>query len=201
MIRNDPPPPPPSPPAKRVNVAVLLILAAVFVSVPLLAFLAILMWLNQTSFASVDEIDPGELATMQVQLLNLPRGPQNRPDPPEGETLPADENTRAYSDPDIGPVELTRPDFAVMLQPLRDAEPIESNEWPASPFLGEIKVRFKDGRPGTIRLYWASERPGDSNSPARVYMKIGSNKYRACSLKELRTFAEACAGRGTPVGR
>jgi hypothetical protein len=35
----------------------------------------------------------------------------------------------------------------------------------------------------------------------RVYMVIGSNKYKSCSLRELRTFAQACAERGTAAGR
>lgn len=202
MIRNDQPKPTPTPPAPRkVNVAVLFIVAGVFITVPLLVFAALYLWLNQTSFASVDEVKPAELESVQLQLLNLPRGPQNRPDPAPGEKLPDDENTVAQADQDIGPVKLIRPDFEVILQPLLNAQPLEPSQWPACPFLGEIKVRFKDGRPGTIRLYWAPERAGDPDSPARVYMKVGSNRYRACSLKELRTFAQACAERGTKVGR
>jgi hypothetical protein len=202
VTRNDPPKPTPTLPAHRkVNTAVLLITAAVFVTVPLLAFAALYLWLNQTSFASVDEVKPAELESVQLQLLNLPRGPQNRPDPAPGERLADEENTVAQADQDIGPVKLSRPDFEVILQPLLNAQPLEASQWPACPFLGEIKVRFKDGRPGTIRLYWAPERPGDADSPARVYMKVGSNRYRACPLKELRTFAQACADRGTKVGR
>src|SRR5262245_49334170 len=107
VIRNDQPKPTPTPPApKKVNVAVLLIVAGVFITVPLLVFAALYLWLNQTSFASVDEVKPAELESVQLQLLNLPRGPQNRPDPTPGEKLPDDENTVAQADQDIGPVKL-----------------------------------------------------------------------------------------------
>lgn len=204
MIRNDqlPPTPPAAPAPKKVNVAVMLILTAVFVTVPLLVFAAFYLWLNQTSFASVDEVNPAELEGVRVQLLNLPRGPQNRPDVVAGaEWVRADENNSAHADPDIGPVDLIRPDFDLILAPLRNATPLEASQWPACPFLGEIKVRYTDGRKGTVRLYWALDRPGDPDSPARVYMTVGPNKYRACPLKELRTAAEAAASRGTKPGR
>lgn len=202
MIRNDQPPPAPSPPAKKkINVAVLLITAAVFVTVPLLIFAAFFLWLERTSFASVDELKPAELESVQLRLINLVRGPQNRPDPGPDENLPPDENTPAQHDPDIDQTNLIRPDFEVIFQPLLNAEPIEHSQWPASMLLGEIRVRYKDGRPGTIRLYSAPDDPRVENSPLRVYMKVASNWYRACSLKEFRTFAQACAERGTKVGR
>ena len=44
---------------------------------------------------------------------------------------------------------LIRPDFDVILQPLREAEKADPKEWPATSFLGEIRVRYKDGRRGT----------------------------------------------------
>jgi hypothetical protein len=115
VTRNDPPPAPSPPAPKKINVAVLLILAAVFVTVPLLVFAAIFLWLEQSSFASVDEIKPAELEGVRVQMLNLVRGPQNRPDPAPGENLSPDENTPGMHDPDIGPVNLIRPDFDVIL--------------------------------------------------------------------------------------
>jgi len=203
VIRNDPPPPAPSaPPApKKINVAVLLILAAVFITVPLLVFLAFMMWLEQTAFASVDELKPAELESVRVQMLNLVRGPQNRPDPPLSPDYPPDENTPNQRDPDIDPTNLIRPDFDVIFQPLLNAEKIEHDKWPSAAFLGEIRVRYKDGRLGTIRLYQAPDNPRVEDSPLRVYMRIGSSWYKACSLKELRTYAQACAERGTKAGR
>ncbi len=201
MTRNDPPPAPSPPTPKKINVAVLLILAAVFVTVPLLVFAALFLWLEQSSFASVDEIKPAELDGVRLQMLNLVRGPQNRPDPAADENLSADENTPAQHDPDIGPVNLIRPDFDVILQPLRKAEPADPKAWPATSFLGEIRVRYKDGRRGTIYLRQALDNPRNPDSPMRVYMVIGPNKYKACSLRELRTFAQACGERGTAASR
>ncbi len=201
MTRNDPPPAPSPPTPKKINVAVLLILAAVFVTVPLLVFAAMFLWLEQSSFASVDELKPAELEGVRLQMLNLVRGPQNRPDPLPGETLSADENTPAQHDPDIGPVNLIRPDFDVIFQPLRDAQPADPKDWPATSFLGEIRVRYKDGRRGTIYLRQALDNPRNPDSPMRVYMVIGPSKYKACSLRELRTFAQACAERGTAASR
>jgi hypothetical protein len=184
-----------------VNVAVLLIVAAIFISVPLLVFAAFMLWMEQSAFAAVDEVKASELEGVRVQLLNLPRGPQNRPDVVAGQDTSGLENTAVQFDQDIGPVDLTRPDFDLILAPLLNATQIDPNAWPAVPLLGEIRVRYKDGRRGTIYLYWAYDRPGDDTSPARVYMKVGSNRFRACSLKDLRTVAEAAASRGTKAGR
>lgn len=204
MIRNDPPPPPaqPSPPApKKINAAVLLILASVFITIPLLVFAAFFLWMEQSAFASVDELKPAELESVRVQMLNLVRGPQNRPDPPVSPEVSADENTRNQRDPDIDPTNLIRPDFDVIFQPLLNAEKIDHDKWPSAAFLGEIRVRYKDGRFGTIRLYQAPDNPRVEDSPMRVYMKIGPSWYRACSVKELRTYAQSCAERGTKAGR
>jgi len=201
MTRNDPPPVPSPPAPKKVNVAVLLILAAIFVTVPLLVFAALYMWLNQTSFASVDELNATELDVIELEMRNLVRGPQNRPEPSPDERLAADENTPNQHDDDIRPVKLIRTDFDVILQPLRNADPIETSAMPATYYLGELRIRYKDGRRGTIYLRQALDNPRNPDSPMRVYMVIGPNKYKACTLRELRTFARACGDRGTPAGR
>lgn len=205
------PPPPAAPTPKKVNAAVLFISAAVIVTVPLLAFLAIYMWLNQTWFSSIDEVEPAKLESVQVRMLNLIRGPQNRPGPPLLPDVPPEENNPTMQDPDIDPVNLVRPDFEVIFLPLRGATLIEHSQWPAAVFLGEIRVRDKEGRPGTIRLYRAAdELPKGQKLPddpkldprvQRVYMRIGSSWYRACTLKELRECAHASAERGTKAGR
>lgn len=201
MTRNDPSPAARPPAPKKINVAVLFILAAFFITVPLLVFAALFLWLEQTSFASVDEIKTAELESVRVQMLNLVRGPQNRPDPLPGESVSPDENTPAQHDPDIGPVNLIRPDFDIIFQPLRDAEPVEASKMPSTSFLGEIRVRYTDGRRGTIYLRQALDDPRNPDSPMRVYMVIGPNRYKACTLRELRTFAQACGDRGTAASR
>jgi hypothetical protein len=182
-------------------VAVLLILAAVFVTVPLLVAAAMILWLQRTSFASVDELKAEELETVQIQMRNLVRGPQNRPEPPILPAVKPDENTSSHHDDDIPQTDLFKGDFDAILAPLREAELIEHNQWPACAMLGEIRVRYKDGRPGTIRLYQTPDDPRREDSPQRVYMKIGSSWYRACLLKQLREVAHTVADRGTKVGK
>ena len=113
-------------------------------------------------------------------------------------TLSTEEKAESIdrTDPDIRPVYITRPDFNNILAPLREATPIDPQQWPASAYLGKYEIKYKDGRGGTIMLYWNTEVHGNADSPGVVWMKIGSNRYQACKLKELRTVAEECAKRG-----
>ena len=115
------------------------------------------------------------------------------------EPLSPEENTTFHTDPDIPPTKLMRPDFDSFLGVLRGADPIEP--MPASAYLGKIEIRYKDGRRGTIYLRWAVLDKSQKDAPAVVLMKINSSKYKAGTLKELRTAAEACAGRGEKMGR
>jgi len=186
----------PPPPRRKVNAAVLLITAAVFVTVPLLVFLALFLWLTQPSFVSVDEIKVEELEDVRIELKNLPRGVQNRPSPKKGEANDDSENTPDKTDPDIPKTNLIRPDFDALLGTLRDAQPVEAKDWPAGAYLGKIEIRYKDGRGGTIMLRWALDKPGVPSSPAWVWMQIGPQRFKACRLKELREVAEMCAARG-----
>jgi hypothetical protein len=192
----------PAKPTKKINAAVLLILAAVFITIPICLFALLFMWLSQSSFQSIEELNADELAEIRIELKNLPRGPQNRPDPTTEEKLRPDENTPFHTDPDIDPTQLTRPDFEVFLNTLRNAERVQQK--PPSPYLGKVEVRYKDGRRGTILLYW-SEDSQTPNAPAIVWMRIGTGfrgaDYKACTLKELRTVAQACAERGEKVRR
>ena len=182
MKRNDHPNPPAAAPPKKLNVAVLLIVASVFVTVPVLLFALVYMWLTQSAFNSVDELKADELDEIRVEMKNLPRGPQNRPDPIGDEKLRADENTPFHTDPDIDPTKLMRPDFDVLLTTLRTAEPVEQK--PPSPYLGKVEVRYKDGRRGTIMLYWAAEDTRKADSPAVVWLRINGHYFKGCTLKE-----------------
>lgn len=189
-----PPPSPAEAPPKKLNVAVLLILAAVFITVPVCLFALMYFWLTQSAFNSVDELKADDLQEIEIRLVNLPRGPHNRPDPSPDERIKADENTRFHTDPDVDPTLLTRPDFDVFLNALRGAEKVDRK--PPSPYLGKVEIRYKDGRRGTVMLYWASEdnRP---DAPAVVWLRINSHYYKGGTLKDLRTVAQACAERGT----
>ncbi len=180
-------------PKKKINVAVLIIMAAVLITVPLLVALGVILWLNQTSFTSVDELKVEELDTIRIELKNLASREIDRPDSDVVDKT----NTLDRTDPDIRPVYITRPDFNNILAPLREAKKIDPMQWPASAYLGKYEIKYKDGRGGTIMLYWNTEVHGNADSPGVVWMKIGANRYQACMLKELRTIAEDCAKRGT----
>jgi hypothetical protein len=201
MNRIDPSdlPPVPSPadaPPKKLNLAVLLILAAVFVTVPVCLFALVYFWLTQSAFNSIDELKADDLQEIEIRLVNLPRGPQNRPDPSPDERLKAGENTRVHADPDVDPTLLTRPDFDVFLSALRGAEKVERTEVPAVAYLGKVEVRYKDGRRGTVLLKQSDTGPAN-NPTVMVWMNINSHWYRGGTLKELRAVAQPCAERGT----
>ncbi len=187
---------PPTTPRKKINAAVLLIVASVFITVPLLIFMGLFFWLNQSAFDRIEDIPVKELAEVRLELKNLPRGPQNRPDPLGEETLAPEENTIYQADPDIRPTLLDKRDFEPFLSVLLNSEPLTLEQWPAKAYLGKLQIRYNDGRGGTVILYWANDQPGIAGSPARVFMMIGGQRYRTCTLKELRTVAEAVAARG-----
>ena len=111
---------------------------------PVCTFALFYFWLTQSAFNSVEELKADELEEIRIDIKNLPRGPQNRPDPLEGEMLSPEENTTFHTDPDIPPTKLIRPDFDSFLGVLRGAESIEP--MPASAYLGKIEIRYKDGR-------------------------------------------------------
>jgi hypothetical protein len=193
-------PAPAQPQPKKINLAVLLIVASVFITVPVCIFALGYLWLTQSSFNSVNEIKADEVDEIKVQMLNLRRGPQNRPDPITDEKLRSDENTPYHTDPDIDPTLLIRPDFDAFLGSLRGAEQVDRKDVPAVAYLGKIEVRFKDGRRGTILLKQSDDYPGP-HATVQVWMNINSNWYRAGTLKDLRTVAQACADRGQKVPR
>lgn len=137
----------------------------------ILMVLGVFPWLSQQAFHSVEEINPDEVEVLRVHLLNHPQ-----------------------EKPDIGPVEMASDDFPKMLKAISGAEPVDNI--PAATWLGEYRVRLKDGRRGTIRLYWQRQNPNIATSVPVIWMKIGSNKYRGGEVLELFSVAEECQRRG-----
>jgi len=173
-----------------VNVKLMVAIVLLLLLVPVGVMFCIFPWLSQQAFKSVDEIDATQVETLGVQLLNHPEGRE-----------------------DVRPIQMAREDFDRLLEPLRHAEKVEVQ--PAAPFAGEYKVRFKDGRRGTIRLRWAREAVDLSPPFAAVvgstaeqfgitprwryvvYMQVGSEKYRAkCDALALFELAKECEARG-----
>jgi hypothetical protein len=182
--------PPPQMPAKKVNVKLMVAIVLLLLLVPVGVMFCIFPWLSQQAFKSVDEIDAAQVESLSVQLLNHPSGKD-----------------------DIGPIRMAPEDFARLFEPLRQAEKLEVQ--PAAAFNGEYKVRFKDGRRGTIRLRWQRETVDVApafaavvgttaeqfgNTPRwryTIYMQIGTEKYRAKGdVLALFELARECEVRG-----
>ena len=162
----------PQPRRYRVSAKWLLGLTALTLLVPVLMLFVIFPWLAEQAFQSVEEINPAEVEVLRVQLLNHPQGKD-----------------------DVGPVEMSPDDFPKLLAAIGGAEKV--NEIPAATWLGEYRVRFHDGRRGTIKLYWQKQNPSVPDSPAVIWMKIGTSKYKGGEALELFKLAAECAPRGT----
>ncbi len=165
------PDPPPQPRRYKVSVKWLIGLTALTLLVPVLMVFVVFPWLSEQAFESVEEINPADVEVLRVQLLNHPQGKE-----------------------DVGPVEMNPDDFPKLLAAIGGAEKV--NDIPAAPWLGEYRVRFKDNRKGTIRLYWQKLNPSQPQSPAIFWMRIGSTKYRGGDALELFKVAAECAPRG-----
>jgi len=153
------------------------------VAIPLLILFFVLPWLSQLAFTSVDELNIAEIEELSIQLLNHPSVDDKLRKPDVD--MPIRSRDRG--------VKLAAADFDAALAPLRNATKIDAI--PASTFLGEYKVRFKDGRRGTIRLRFQPGMADPLNAP--VWFEIGPNKYRASTLMgPLWATAEDCATRG-----
>lgn len=163
----------PQPKRYKVSAKWLIGLSALTLLVPVLMIFVIFPWLAEQAFQSVEEINPDDVEVLRVQLLNHPQ-----------------------DQPDVGPVNMNPDDFPKLFKAISGAEKV--NEIPAATWLGEYRVRFKDGRRGTIRLYWQRQNPSNSGSVPVIWMKIGSGKYRGGEVLDLFKIATECAPRGTP---
>ncbi len=162
---------PPQPKRYKVSAKWLIGLSALTLLVPIFMIFVVFPWLAEQAFQSVEEIDPAQVDVMRIQLLNHPRGRE-----------------------DVGPVEMHPDDFAKLLKAIGGAEKVDAI--PAATWLGEFRVRYKDDRKGTIRLYWQKQNPSVPNSPAMFWLKIGTSKYKGGDVLELFKIAEECAPRG-----
>ena len=165
----------PQPKRYRVSAKWLIIAICLTLLVPAFIILMVLgffPWLGEQAFGSAEEIDPSQVAVLRVQLLNHPKGLD-----------------------DVGPTEMHPDDFPKLLAAISGAEKVD--KLPAATWLGEYRVRFKDDRRGTIRLYWQKQNASIPNSPAIVWMKIGGNYYRGGDVLALFEVARDCAARGT----
>jgi hypothetical protein len=162
---------------RRVALVVLLV---VLLLVPVVYGLALLVasLLQGQPFDSPAELTPETVRSLRVHLLN-------RKELDGGE--------------DVGPYHAAEEDYARLLAPLKAATEVGSYPDARGPFLGEYRVVLKNGRKGTIRLYWS--RPpgvGPDNKPhaARLRFQIGQHLYEGAATDELVRAAEESAPRG-----
>lgn len=164
------PEPLPQPQRHKVNTKWLIGLSMLTLLVPVFMLFVVFPWLEEPAFQSVDEINPADVEVLRVQLFNHPQGKD-----------------------DVGPVEMSSDDFPILLAALSRAEKVD--KIPPKTLFGEYRVRFKDSRRGTIRLYWQKANPNQADS-AVIWIVIGRNKYRAGGVLELYKLAGECATRG-----
>ena len=189
--------PTPRNPAKRIALLVLALLA-----LPVTLALVVFPMLSGLPFESVDQLDPAEVESLSVRLLN---------------------RTELDGGDDVWPYFAAPQDYAALLDPLRRLPEVADFPDARGPWLGEYRVRTKDGRKGTIRLYWVRSPEDERALPgfealyggaayraataalhlpaARLRFQIGSHKFEGYAVADVIRAAEAGKERGRPAGR
>lgn len=182
----------------------LLGLLAIILTLPFLLMFGLFPLLQGRPFNSVAELDPAQIARLEVRLYN-------RTELDEGD--------------DVGPYIAAPQDYERLLQPLREVPTVPEFSGATGPYLGEYRIVLKNGRKGTIYFYWVptpgesalsvgfgslagsagwshAASQGDLPAPAaRLRFKIGSNKYEGSSTKAIIAAAEAAARNGVKKAR
>ncbi|HVK09018.1 MAG TPA: hypothetical protein VM597_09605 [Gemmataceae bacterium] len=158
----------------------LVILMAVLLLVPVVYGLALLgaALLQGQPFESPAELTPENVQSLRAHLLN-------RRELDSGE--------------DVGPYYAAAEDYERLLAPLKAAAEVGPYPDARGPFLGEYRVVLKNGRKGTIRLYW-SRLPGggtaDKPPVARLRFQIGEHLYEGAAAADVIRAVEESAARG-----
>jgi hypothetical protein len=142
------------------------------------AFLALVLFpmLGETTFDTIGELDPAEIKTLCVHVLN-------RDGLDDG--------------PEIDPYIADPADYAALLKPLL-AVPEAPNGFANArgPWLGEYRVVLKSGRKGRVRFYWSKP----VSAPAAVLrFQIGPHEFEGGSATALLAAATAAQKRGKPA--
>jgi hypothetical protein len=122
------------------------------------------------AFESVDALDPGQVRSLTVFVMNRPDG-----------------------GPDIAhpksPLAIDPADFDKVLGSLRNAERIDKER---GVFLGEMRVTLADGRRQSIQLYRVAPAP---KSPPVLRFKIEQFQYEAGPAERLVSLLAECEAR------
>lgn len=184
-------------PALRITLLVLALLI-----VPVLLALVVFPSLSDLPFESVTQLDPAEVESLTVRLLN---------------------RTELDGGDDVGPYYAAPEDIARLLAPLRGVPEVAGFPDARGPWLGEYRVRTRAGSKGTIRLYWVRSAEDERALPgfealygeaayrsataalqlpaARLRIEIGHHTFEGYAVAELIRAVEAGQSRGQPAGR
>jgi hypothetical protein len=163
--------PRPNPKGRRIALLVALIvvpLVLVYFGVMLVA----IPLLSEQAFESADELTPENIKSLRVYFLNR----------------------RELDDgPDIGPYYAAPEDYAMLLAPLKAVPEVSEFEGTRGVWLGEYRVRLKNGRYSPIKLYWLKTTP---DAVAKLRFQIGPHKFEGGTAAAVIKAAEEAAPRG-----
>lgn len=179
---------------------VLIVLA--LMGIPVTLALVVFPMLSDLPFESVHQLDPADVRSLSVRLLN---------------------RSELDGGDDVGPYFAAPEDYAALLAPLRHAPKVADFPDARGPWLGEYRVRTTSGRGGTIRLYWVRSPEDERALPAyealyggaayraataarhlpaaRLRFQIGDQKFEGYAAVDVIRAAEAGKDRGRAAGR
>ncbi len=157
---NSPPPEPPTPKHGKKLLAGM----AVVMLVPVCLVVFVFPLLAKPGFDDVSQLTPTEISRLEVVI-------RNRQGIDDG--------------PDIGPYVADPADYAAILDALRNVPKVPDFDGARGPILGEFQVLPKNGRKGTIRLYWQQPAAGPEAGPPRLRFQIGPAKFEGGSVAGL----------------
>jgi len=166
----------PAPPSRKVRARWIVALLAVALLVPITLGFVVFPLLAEQPFDNADELTPESVESVRVFLLN-------RKELDGGE--------------DVGPYFAAADDVAAVLASLKSVPEVDQFPDARGPWLGELRVRLKNGRKGTIKLYWV-RKPGEE---ARLRFQIGTHKFEGGSSEAFIKIAAEAAPRGRTVKR
>lgn len=170
------------PTLRRARQSPLILAGAVFAILLVMALVATIVvpLLQEQPFDSVDELDAANIKSLRVYFLN-------RKELDNGD--------------DIGPYFAAEEDYAKLLAPLRNVPEVSEFQDARGVWLGEVRVRTKTGRKGTIKLYWVKTPLDLPTAPARLRFQIGPHKYEGGTATAIVAAASEAAPRGSATAK
>ncbi|OWK43954.1 hypothetical protein [Fimbriiglobus ruber] len=163
-------------PAPKFGKAVALIVALIVI---VLAGVAVVVFplLMAQSFESAEELTPENIKSFRVFVMN-------RKELDGGE--------------DIGPYYAAEEDYATLLAPLKGVPEVPQFADARGPWLAEYRIQTKNGRKGTIKMYWVLPPGGrmPAGDAAKLRFQIGPHLFEGGRATSIVAVADECASRG-----